>query len=37
MEKEKLMKNIEQKIKFLEKDFNKLKTLEEEKENGRKK
>ena len=29
MEKEKLMKNIEQKIKFLEKDLKKLKTLEE--------
>lgn len=35
VEKEKIMNNIEKKIKFLEKDFKKLKTLEEE-QNGRK-
>ena len=32
----KLINNMRTKVKFLEKDLDKLKTLEEEKENGRK-
>ncbi len=35
MNKKKLIKNMQTKIRFLEGDLNKLKTLEEEEENGK--
>ncbi len=37
MNKKKLIENIHTKVKFLEKDLKKLKTLEEEEENGKNK
>ena len=37
MNEKKLIENMETKVKFLEKDLKRLKTLEEEKENGKNK